>query len=501
MKSSVETLSPTRVRLAVEVPFDELKPSFDEAYKKIGAQMRVPGFRPGKVPGRVLEQRLGRPVILEEVVNHAVPRAYDEAVRENAVRVLGRPEIEVTSIEDGALVAFTAEVDVRPELALPEMSGLAVTVEDLAVADEEVDEQIGALRDRFAALITAERAAEAGDVVSLDLTTSVDGEPVADGAAEGLSHEVGSGQLIDGLDDAITGLSSGESATFQTDLSAGEYAGRTAEVTVTVRSVKTKQLPDLDDDFAQDASEFDTVDELRADTEQRLRQMKVVEQGTQARDHLLEALIGELEVPLPDSVVTGEVDWRRHNITHQLEESGLTLEGYLAGEEQTEGEFTAELRSNAEKAVATQFILDAYADQEQVGVSEQDLTQHIVMQARRYRIPPEQFAQQLAEGNQLPSMMADVRRNKVLAMLLEAATITDQSGRTVDLSELRGTPTGGPATAAEGGSGPADDPDDGALDDGSADDSASGIPTDLDHGPDAGGTPDDSAAGGPDTVR
>lgn len=467
MKSTVETLSPTRVRLAVEVPFDELKPSFDAAYKRIGAQVRVPGFRPGKVPGRVLEQRIGRPAILEEVVNDAVPKAYDEAIRDNAVRVLGRPDIEVTKIEDGDVVAFTAEVDVRPEMQLPAMDSLAVTVEDVVVSDADIDEQVAALRERFATLTGVDRPVEDGDYVSIDLEATVDGEPVEDGSTTGLSHEVGSGQLIAGLDEALVGLSAGESATFQTELPAGEAAGRTADIAVTVSAVKVKELPELDDEFAQTASEFDTMDELRADTRTRVEQVKEVGQGVQASDHLMAALMESVNVALPDSIVTGEVDFRKHGITHQLDESGLTLSGYLESEGQSEEQFETDLRSNAERAVATQLILDAYADQEQVAVSEEDLTQHIVMQARRYGLAPQQFAEQLSQGGQLPSMMADVRRNKTLALLIEAATITDESGRPVRLAGMRGAPGAGSGVPT-------------AQADGSGTDEASAVPTDAD---------------------
>lgn len=473
MKSTVEPLSATRVRLAVEVPFDELKPSFDAAYKRIGAQVRVPGFRPGKVPGRVLEQRIGRPVILEEVVNDAVPKAYDEAIRDNAVRVLGRPEIEVTKIDDGDVVAFTAEVDVRPEMHLPTMNSLAVTVEDVAASDEDIDEQVGTLRERFATLTGVERPAASGDYVSIDLEATLDGEPVEDGSTTGLSHEVGSGELIDGLDDAVVGLSAGESTTFQTELSAGEAAGRTADIAVTVRSVKVKELPELDDEFAQTASEFDTIEELRADVRSRIERVKVLGQGVQASDHLMDALIASVEVPLPESVVTVEVEWRQHTITHQLEESGLTLDSYLASEERSAEDFQTELRVNAEKSVARQLILDAYADQEQVGVSEEDLTQHIVTQARRYQMSPQQFAEQLSQGGgQLPAMMADVRRNKALAMLLEAATITDESGRPVALAG----PPSGPAPGTGSSVGAATDGDDPAP----VSDEVSAVPTDAD---------------------
>ncbi len=458
MKCTVETLSPTRVRLAVEVPFDELKPSFDHAYKRIGGQVKVPGFRPGKVPGRVLEQRLGRPVILEEVVQHAVPLAYDEAIRDSDVRPISRPDIEVTRVDDGDAVAFTAEVDVRPTLDLPAMDSISATVEDVTVSDEDIDEQVAALRERFGTLTGVSRAAQVGDHVSIDLVATVDGVPVEGATATELSHEVGSGQLIDGLDEALVGLSEGETATFQTRLS-GTEQGRDADVAVTVRAVKEKDLPPLDDEFAQLASEFDTLEELREDSRGRLTQVKQVEQGAQARDHLLEGLVDSVQVPLPESVVTGEVDYRRHTLTHQLEEAGLTLEEYLAMQEQSVEEFDTELRTTAEKAVATQLIVDAYADQEQVSVTEQDLTQHIVMQARRYRVTPEQFAQQLSEGGQLATVMAEVRRAKVISMLLASATVTDAGGRPVDLSGL--LPAQGAAPEAIAGDAAAEQPAEG----------------------------------------
>lgn len=470
MKSTVETLSPTRVRLAIEVPFDELKPSFDVAYKRIGAQVKVPGFRPGKVPGRVLEQRIGRPAILEEVVNHAVPKAYDEAVRDNAVRPLGRPEIEVTSIEDGQSVAFTAEVDIRPELDLPPMDSLAVTVEDIGVSPEEVDEHVDSLRQRFATLTAVDRAAELGDYVSIDLAASVDGEPVEGASTTGLSHEVGSGELVDGLDEVLVGMSAGQTVSFQTELAvAGE--ARAADVEVTVRTVKVKELPDLDDEFAQTATEFDTIEEFRADARARIVRVKTVGQGVQASDQLIDALIETVKAPLPEAVLDGEVEWRRQNIVHQLEENGLNLAGYLDSEEQSEEAFLAGLRADAEKAVARQLILDAYADQQQIGLSEEDLTHHIMMQARRYGVAPEVFAKQLSESGQLPAVMADVRRGKALGMLLEATTITDESGRPVELARRQDAPD---AAAAPGV--PADPDDDSVADA----DGASAVPTDTD---------------------
>jgi trigger factor len=444
VKSTVETLSPTRVRLAVEVPFDELKPSLDKAYKSIGAQVKVPGFRPGKVPASIIDQRVGRGAVLEEAVQDAVPRAYAEAVRSNEVRALGQPDIELTKVDQADGIAFTAEVDIRPEVTLPELAGLAVTVEDVEVTDEELAQRIDVLRDKFSMLKTAERAVQSGDYVTIDLAASVEGEEIDSRA--GLSYEVGSEQLIMGLDEALVGLSVGEDRTFNTDLVGGEHAGKTADVTVTVRSVKEKELPELDDDFAQTASEFDTLEELRTDIRGKIERLKKVEQGIQARDHVLTALLDGTDVPLPASVVETERSWRREALDQQLAAGGLSLELYLASQDQTEEVFDAELLGAAEKAVKTQLVLDALAEAEQVGVSDQELTEHVMVQAERYGVSPEAFVQRMSESGSFPSLVAEVRRNKALATAMEAATVTDVSGRPVDIAALRRGETGSEAT-------------------------------------------------------
>ena len=291
MKSDLETLNPTRVKLTVEVPFEELKPSLDAAYRKIGSQVTSPGFRKGKVPPRVIDQRFGRATVLDEAVNDALPKFYGEALEANDVSPLGQPEVDVTSFEDGQQLTFTAEVDVRPEFDLPDYDGLKVTVDDADVSDAEVDEQLDGLRERFATLTGVDRAAADGDFVSIDLSASVAGEAVDDLTAKGLSYQVGQGSLLDGLDEAITGLAAGEKADFPTTLVGGDHAGEEATVTVEVKSVKERELPELDDDFAQTASEFDTLDELRADVRTRVEGMKAVQQGVQARDRVLEALL------------------------------------------------------------------------------------------------------------------------------------------------------------------------------------------------------------------
>ncbi|HKC28013.1 MAG TPA: trigger factor [Jatrophihabitans sp.] len=436
MKSTVENLSPTRVRLAVEVPFDDLKPSLDKAYKAIAAQVRVPGFRPGKVPARIIDQRVGRGAVLQEAVNEVLPRLYSDAAREHELQPLGQPDIDITNLDDGASLSFTAEVDVRPEITLPDLDGIAVTVDDIEVTDADVDEQLEELRDRFGTLTQVERPAQSGDYISLDLVTTVDGTEIEGGGAAGLSYIVGSGDLVDGLDDAVTGKSAGETATFSTTLQQGEHAGREAEVHASVKSVKEKELPELDDEFAQLASEFDTVDELRADLQTRLARVRTLEQGAQARDRLLEHLVATVDFPLPESAVQAEVDYREHDVVHSLGHDDELFDRFLETQGQSRDEFRAELRENAEKSVRVQFILDEVATKSDVQVGDAELTEYLVRQAARSQMAPQEFANQVVQSGNLPALVADVRRNKALAEILESAAVTDASGNRVELSEL-----------------------------------------------------------------
>jgi trigger factor len=436
VKSTAENLSPTRVRLSIEVPFDEIKPSLDAAYKKIGSQIRVPGFRPGKVPARIIDQRVGRAAVLEEAVNEVVPRTYVEAAREHELKALGQPDIEVTKIEDNDSLSFTAEVDVRPEIVLPELDGIAITVDDVEVTDEDVDEQLNALRERFGSLKGVDRAVQSGDYVSLDLVASIDGTEIEAGSAKGMSYEVGSGDLVDGLDDAIVGANAGDTVAFTATLQQGDRAGEQADISATVNSVKEKELPELDDDFAQLASEFDTIDELRDDLRTRLGGVKKLEQGAQARDKLVEHLVDTVEFPVPESAVKTEIDYREHEIVHSLNHDDSLFDRYLETQGKTRDEFTEELREGAEKSVRAQFLLDAVADTTEVEVGDAELTEYLVRQAQRYGMAPQEFATQVMQSGNLPALVADVRRNKALADLLEHASITDTSGNPVDLSQL-----------------------------------------------------------------
>ena len=438
MKSTVEHLNPTRVKLTVEVPFDELKPHFDKAYGVLAGQVKIPGFRPGKVPARILDARLGRGTILTEVVNEAVPAKYGEAVSEANLTTLGQPEIEVTRIDDGDALAFTAEVDVRPELELPSLADVAVTVDDVEVTDADIDEQVEALRERFASITGVERAAADGDSVSIDLTATVDGEVLDDATTEGLTYTVGAGDLVDGIDEAIIGLSAGESATFQTVLVAGGFAGRDAEVTVTVQSVSERALPAVDEEFAQLASEFDTVEDLRSDLAEKILRVKNRTQAADARDKVLEALIDATEIPTPESIVDAEFKSREHDAVHAFDHDEDALTAHVISLGQTREEFDAELRESAVKSVKVQLLLDALAEANQVGVNQEEFTERVMFNSQRLGIAPEEYFQRLQEGNQLGAVFAEVRRGKALAAAVDQATVTNTSGEVLDVAALFG---------------------------------------------------------------
>ncbi|WP_431962660.1 trigger factor [Nocardia sp. bgisy134] len=449
MKSTVEQLSPTRVRINVEVPFEELKPDFDRAYKALAKQVRIPGFRPGKAPAKLLEARLGRGAVLEQVVNDVLPGRYSEAVTTSEVKVIGQPDIEITKIEDGQELAFTAEVDVRPEIDLPTYEDIEVTVDAFSIGDEDIEEQLTSLRQRFGTLTGVERAVENGDFVSIDLAATVDGQEVADAATSGLSHEVGSGQLIEGLDEAIIGLSAGESKEFASTLVAGEHAGKEAVITVTVQSVKQRELPEADDEFAQLASEFDTLDELKEDLKSRVERVKKVQQAGEIRDKVLETLLETTEIPLPEKVVQAEIDAVLHDAVHGFDHDEDKLAEALEAQGSSREEFDKDTKEAAEKSVKTQLLLDAIAEAENTQVGQEELTERILFQSQRYGLSPEQFIQQVQQAGQLGAVFADVRRGKALAGVVGKVKVTDSEGNAVDTAEMFGAPADS-ADEAEG---------------------------------------------------
>ena len=438
MKSAVETLTPTRAKLTVEVPFEELKPSLDAAYQKIAKQINVPGFRRGKVPPQVIDRQVGRGVVLDEAINEVLPKAYVEALTENNLTPLAQPDIEVTKFEDNETLEFTAEVDVKPEIDLPAYDGLSASVDDLEVSDDDVAEQVDALRERFGTLIDVERPAQEGDFVVIDLVATNDGEVVDGAEIAGFSYKVGSGGMIDGLDEALVGVGVDEEKTFTTQLVAGDLVGQDVDVKVKVTQVQEQELPELDDDFAQEASEFDTLDELREDVRERLTRGKRLEQAAAARDAVLEALLEKVEVPLPETMVTEELNARRANLEQQLQMSGLTLEKYLEDEKQTQEEFEADLERRVRDAVAAQFILDKIAKKEEFGIDQAELTQHMIRRAQQSGQDPQEFVNHMFEHNHVPDLVQEIRRGKALQLLVEGAEVKDASGNTVELKNLRG---------------------------------------------------------------
>ena len=436
MKTDVEELSPTRVKLTIEVPFAELKPNLDQAYREVARQVRIPGFRPGRVPPRVIDQRIGRGAVLEQAVNEAVPQLYGKALAENDVFALGQPSVEITRLDDGKELAFTAEVDVRPKFDIPDINGMPVTVDDAEVSPDHVEEYLTALRERFASLKGVERPVQDGDFVSIDLSAAVDGDQVEDAQATGVSYEVGTSSMLDGLDEALAGMAAGETKTFAAELAGGALAGASADVTVTVQSVKVKELPELDDEFAQAASEFDTLGEFRASTRQQLERMQRAGQVGQARERALDEVLSRVEIPLPDELVDYEIENRRRALNDRLERSGATLESYLEGTGTTSAELEQQFADDARRSVKAGFILDKLATDEDLGIDPAELSAYVTQQAYQLGVQPDRLARELADRGQLGSVAADVLRTKAIALLAERATVTDESGRAIDIKAL-----------------------------------------------------------------
>jgi trigger factor len=426
VKSAVENLTPTRVKLNVEVPFEELKPSIAEAYKTVASQIQVPGFRKGKVPSKLIDQRVGRGYVLETAINEGLNGWYQAAVQETGIRPLSRPEVEITEVPDPSAtdgeLKFHAEVDVRPEIELPDYAGIKVEVAATESTDADVDKALDELRGRFGTLKSVDRPAADKDFLTIDITASIDGAEVD--SATGLSYQVGAGTMLEGLDEAVTGLSADEDAIFATTLVGGEHAGEAAQVKVVVKSVKERELPEADDDFAQLASEFDTLAELREDLAKQASESKVVEQGVEARDKVLDKLVELVEVPVPGSVVD-----------EQLEQHFTAENAHGEGEHDTE-EHRAEVKANTERAFQNEIILDAIAEKEEVNVSQNELIDYIVTTAGQYGMDPNQFAQIIDQSGQVPMMVSEVRRRKALAVVLGQAEVTDAEGNKVDLSDF-----------------------------------------------------------------
>ena len=421
MKTAVDRITPTRAKLTIEVTPEEFRPSINHAYEHIAETVNIPGFRKGKIPAAILDQRIGRPAILAHAINDGLDSIYREALEESKLRPLGQPAADVKQSPDektfeGNLIV-EIEVEVRPELSLKEYKGLKVKVDDVKVEATELEAELDALRARFGSLKSVERPAKMGDFTTIDLTAVLEGKTID--SAENISYEIGSGNLLDGIDEALDTLTAGESTTFKSKLVGGEKAGQEAEISVKLTAVKERELPAADDKFAQLASEFDTIKDLKADLEKQIEKSKGFGQGVQARDLLTDQLLELIPVPVSDEIVTADVN--RH----------LEGEGRLEDEKHR-----AEVLEQSTRSFKVQMLLDAIAEKEEIKVDEQELIQYLVQSSQQYGMAPNDFIKMISEQGQVPMFIAEVSRRKALSVVLEAAEVTDSKGKKVDLSEF-----------------------------------------------------------------
>jgi trigger factor len=418
LKSAVEKLSPTRVKLSIDVPFAELSPHIDGAYKSLSEKINIPGFRKGKVPAAMIDQRVGRAAVLDEAINASLPTFYSQAAKDNDVLVIGRPNVEITELVDNEKFSFTVEVDIRPDIKLPNFSEIKIEVDDVKVTDVDIDEQVESLRTRFGTLKTVDKVVAKGDFVTIDLVATKDGVELDGGVANDLSYEVGSASMIDGLDEAIIGLSKDGDKSFNTAL-VGMAEGETGSVKVTVKAVKERELPPVDDEFAKLASEFETLTELKADLSKRLSRVKQMEQGAQARDLLVEKLISTIDIPLPAEIIEAEVN------------DHLEKEGRLEDDKHR-----AEVNDEVKTTITREFLLDSIVKAEAIAVNESELTEYLVRASARYGMTPDQFIKEVSQAGQVTTMVAEVARAKALAQVLGRVKVVDKSGNKVDLEAL-----------------------------------------------------------------
>jgi len=419
VKSTVETLEPTKVRLTVEIPVEELKSEMDKAYKSIANQVSIPGFRKGHVPARIIDQRFGRAAVIEQVVNEVLPGQYSAAVSENELRPMSQPEVEVTEIPSttgeltGQLV-FTAQVDIVPAFDIPEYGkDTVIEVDPVEVTDEDVQEELDALRGRFASLKTIKRQAKTGDFATIDLVATINGEEVD--SVSDVSYEIGSGTMLDGQDTALRKTHAGDVVTFTSTLKGGEHEGEEAEVTLTVKSVKERELPEADDDFAQMVSEFDTIDELKEDLKKQAAQTKQSQQALQARDRLVENLLSRTEILLPESVI-------EHELSHRVAEDASA-------------KAKKEAREAIEKEYRTAILAEELAKKNEVQVGQQELFDYAIQMSQNYGMDINRL---FSDPQQISAVVADLGRAKALIEVLSEVTVKDTAGNDVDLSEFLG---------------------------------------------------------------
>ena len=438
MKTTVDKLSDTRVKLTVNVPFAELDQGIDQAYAAIAQQVSIPGFRKGKAPRQLIDARFGRGPILEQVVNDMRPSRYEQAVQSEDLKVIGQPDVDISKIEDKDFVEFTAEVDVRPEFEVPNFSEISVTVPAIKAGEEDVDKALEDLAERFGELKDTKRKMKTGDYAIIDITAEVDGEKIEEASTEGLSYSIGDDNLIKGLDTALRGMKTGEDNEFTSTIQSGEHKDEEATFKVHVQQTKERKLPDMDDEFAQMASEYDTIEELREATKTEVEESKKAEQAGQIRDEVLKAALADVDFELPQSVVDEQAHAQLHQILGQLAHDEKALAQLLEAQGTSREEFDQQTREQAEESVRTQIFLDAVAEKEEPEVSQQELSDHILFTAQSYGMDPNQFIQQLQSNGQIANLFSDVRRGKALAAAICRTTVKDEEGNDVDVEQYFG---------------------------------------------------------------
>lgn len=425
MKTSVETLDPVKVKLTVEVEPKRVKQAFDRAARELAKQVNLPGFRPGKAPRRLLEQRLGEGAIAQAAMEDALSEYYAEALDAEDIQPVAQPEVDVESFDETEGARFTATIETRPTFDPPDHTGISVTFPDHEVDEDEVDEQISDLRERFAEVDEVERPAKKGDLVTIDLQVELDGEMLEDANVEDALYEVGSEGVTPKLDEEVVGKEAGDEFSYDDELPEGypQHGGKPATFHVTVKDVREKTLPDLDDDFATTASAFDTLEELRADIRNSLLRRRIQEGQHELRGHILEAYLARVDVPLPESMVESEVEQRMHQMEHQAERFGMQVEDILEAEGTTREEFEENARKQAQGAVKAQLVLDTLAQQLDLGLDPSDLDQEIMRHAQSNQMAPEEVARIIQEQGSLPMLIGDILRRKTIDAIVAEADI------------------------------------------------------------------------------
>ncbi len=426
MKTSLETVDDVTVRLTVDVEPERVKRAFDHAARSLAEQVRMPGFRPGKTPRRLLEQRFGKETIAQTALENSITDYYVEALRSEQIEPVAQPELDVDHFDEHEGCSFTATVEVRPTFDAPDHTGIAVEFPDWEVSDASVDEQIEALRERFAELEEVDREAVEGDMVTLDLTVTVDGEVIEDAQVEDALYEVGSGGVTPRLDEELAGKRAGDEVTYDDEMPEGYpvYGGRTATFEVHITDVRAKVLPDLDDDFAMTASSFDTLDELRADIRRSLTRLRIEQARHELRGRVLDAYLARVDVPLPPRMIDGEVEERFHRLEHQAEQFGMDVDDLLTAQGTSREEIEEQARTEASSSVKARIVLDRLAEKLQVGIEASDLEQEIARHAQANQMAPNEIAQIIQEQGSLPVLVGDIQRRKTIDAIVDAADVT-----------------------------------------------------------------------------